>query len=337
MTARLRVLVLLLRPALLLLMGLFAMTGVAQGGRADDPLLAGRALAVVVAYLLFSVVVNDLSDVAIDRVNLPGDPRRPLASGLATRVEYVALAVTSAVLALAGAALSGVLSLAVVAVGLAMSAGYSLRPVRLADRGAVASLAAPAGYVAVPYLTGLLAARSTVTAQDLVLLGGLYAGFVGRILLKDFRDVRGDALFGKRTFLVRHGRRVTCAVSAVCWLLGLVTLAAVREPTPEIAVAYVLHVTAALLLLRALARDGGPRRDVALVAAIAIVGRGVVLALVAHLGMTDAGWSRPAYALTLCSLGTVMLGQAWTMARRGPRMRATMPRTWSAPEVATHQ
>jgi 4-hydroxybenzoate polyprenyltransferase len=48
----------------------------------------------------------------------------------------------------------------------------------------------------------------------------------GRILLKDFRDVHGDAMFGKRTFLVRHGRGVTCAVSACCWTAGTAVILA---------------------------------------------------------------------------------------------------------------
>lgn len=58
--------------------------------------------------------------------------------------------------------------------------------------------------MAVLYLLGIFAARGSVGRTDLLLLAGLYAGFIGRIVLKDFRDVRGDALFGKRTFLVRH-------------------------------------------------------------------------------------------------------------------------------------
>ena len=65
-------------------------------------------------------------------------------------------------------------------------------------------------------------------AVDLLLLAGLYAGFVGRILLKDFRDVRGDALFGKRTFLVRHGRGATCTLSAIFMTLGVSVLPFVR-------------------------------------------------------------------------------------------------------------
>ena len=335
MTARLRLLALLARPPLVLLLGMFAMAGVAQGGAAGDEWLAARAVATVTAFLLFCVVVNDLSDVAVDRLNVPD---RPLASGLATRADFVAIGAVGGVLALAGAALTGgVASAAVMAAGLAMSAAYSLRPTRLADRGAVASLVVPFGYVAVPFLTGLLATRPTVTAQDLGLLAGLYAGFVGRILLKDFRDVRGDALLGKRTFLVRHGRSATCGLSGGCWLIGLATLAAVRERTPEIGAAYVLYVAAALVLLRALANAAMPRRDELLVSALAICGRGVVASLVLHLAATDAGWPRLPYAAALATLAAVTLGQARVMVRSGPRARTTIPRAWETPAVATHQ
>ena len=84
----------------------------------------------------------------------------------------------------------------------------------------VAPLALPACYVAVPYLVGVLSARGHVRVSDLPLLAALYVGFIGRIILKDFRVVRGDALFGKRTFLVRRGRVSTCRVSAALWSAG---------------------------------------------------------------------------------------------------------------------
>ena len=105
----------------------------------------------------------------------------------------------------------------------------------------------PACYVAVPFLTAMLAAGRRPRAADLLVLAGLYSAFVGRIVLKDFRDVRGDALFGKRTFLVRHGRVVICRFSAAFWLVGtgILTLAAGRH-----AVAF--DVTAALAALATL-------------------------------------------------------------------------------------
>ena len=109
----------------------------------------------------------------------------------------------------------------------------------------------PLGYVAVPYLLGIFAVRSTITPNDLLLLGGLYAGFIGRIVLKDFRDVRGDALFGKRTFLVRHGRRATCIFSAAFLVLGVGVLPFVRDLT--VAMTARVH--------RVLGRDARPPPD----------------------------------------------------------------------------
>ena len=231
MIARIRVLVLLTRPAVVVLLGLFAMTGLAQAGAGDDHVLLVKTLVVVIGYLLFSVVINDLADEAIDRVNLSGDRRRPLVAGSSTHAEFVVIAATAAAVVMGVSALVSTLVLAVAAAGLALSASYSLRPVRLADRGAVASLLLPAGYVAVPYLVGLFSVRGYITASDMVLLAGLYVGFIGRILLKDFRDVRGDALFGKRTFLVRYGRcRRTGCATVERWDLGGVDHSGVLAP-----------------------------------------------------------------------------------------------------------
>ena len=317
MIARFRLLVLLTRPAVVVLLGLFAMTGLAQAGAGDDQWLLIKALVIVVSFLLFSVVLNDLADEAIDRVNLAGDRSRPLVSGSSTHTEFIAIGATAAVVAIVTSALVSALAVAVVLGGLGLSASYSLRPVRLADRGAVASLLLPAGYVAVPYLVGIFSVRSHLTASDLALLGGLYIGFIGRILLKDFRDVRGDALFGKRTFLVRYGRRATCAVSAACWVAGTVTLAGVRGLNPAFVGAYVVFVAVALGLLRALAVERGARRDEAIISAIAIVGRGMIVTLVGHLSMTDAHWAPVPYVAVMGAVVAVMLGQATVMARRG--------------------
>lgn len=329
MIARTRLLILLARPAVVVLLGLFAMTGLAQAGAGNDHVLLGKVLVVVVSFLLFSVVLNDLADEAIDRVNLSDDRRRPLVAGSSTHAEFIAIASTAAIVVVVMSALVSALALAVVAGGLALSASYSLRPIRIADRGVVASLLLPAGYVAVPYLVGLFSVDGSVSASDALLLSGLYIGFIGRILLKDFRDVRGDALFGKRTFLVRHGRRRTCQISALCWVAGTLTLAGVRGLNGGLIAAYVVFVAVALGLLRALAVERGARRDEAIISAIAIVGRGMVVILIGHLSMTDARWSTAPYVAVMASLVVVMLGQAALMARRGPTSRLTVPQEWT--------
>jgi 4-hydroxybenzoate polyprenyltransferase len=328
MTSRIRLLILLARPAVVVLLGLFTATGLAQAGQGENLALLARALVVVTGFLLFSVVVNDLADEAIDRVNLPGDRRRPLVAGTATRRELAATGAGAAVVALAAGATLHWGVVVVVVAGLALSAGYSLRPVRIADRGAAASLLLPAGYVAVPYLVGVLAGRGTLQPGDLMLLGGLYVGFIGRIVLKDFRDVRGDALFGKRTFLVRHGRRRTCRLSAACWMAGSVALAAVEQPTWALAGAWAAYLALALLLLWALSVECGARRDEALIAAIAIVGRGMLVTLLAHYSVTGAHWPAFAYLGVMGVLVAATLDQALAMARRGPTTSLDVPSGW---------
>jgi 4-hydroxybenzoate polyprenyltransferase len=306
--ARLRLLVILARPAVLLLLALYAAIGTAGGGRPDDHLLLFTVLLVLVALLLFSVTVNDLADEAIDRVNLAGAQARPLVTGTGRRTELRIMAGTAAVLAPAAAIPLGWRCVLVTVAALAISAAYSLR---LSSRGAVASLVLPACYVATPYLLGTYGAGA---APDLELLTGLYVGFIGRILLKDFRDVRGDALFGKRTFLVRYGRRATCAFSAICWVAGGALIA---HRTSGMTVVTGLGMAGALVLLRMLATDGGHRRDERLISALAIVGRGLLVVLLVRLSLDRSD-------LLVAALVTVFAAQAAAMTRYGQYSRQSI-------------
>jgi 4-hydroxybenzoate polyprenyltransferase len=333
--SRIRLGLLVARPALVVLLGLFAAVGAAQGGRPEDPSVLTGPLLVVAAFLVAAVAVNDLSDEAIDRVNLGGDRRRPLVAGTAGRRDLAVVAAVAATTALLVATTLSWTAAAVTAAGLGLVVVYSVPPFRVCNRGVLAPLLLPAGYVGVPFVLGLTAARPSVHTADVVLLGGLYLGFIGRIVLKDFRDVRGDALYGKRTFLVRHGRAWTCAFSGVCWVAGLVALAGVRGTTGTLAVVYAVELAGALVLLRLLARSTAPKRDEALVAAIAIVGRGMVVTLLAHYSIH----AMPAsfYGGVLTALAVFTLGSAHAMAVAGPRTRLTVPAAWApdASELAT--
>jgi 4-hydroxybenzoate polyprenyltransferase len=199
---------------------------------------------------------------------------------------------------------------------------YSVRPIRIADRGSVAALTLPACYVVVPYLDGFLAADGRFAPSDALLLAGLYVGFIGRILLKDFRDVRGDALFGKRTFIVRHGRVVTCRVSASMGVVGA-GLVSLSQGSAPFAVGYAVATAVSLGLLRDLARDAHPRHDELRIAALAIVGRGMLVGLLAQLTMLHRHWPLTAAAAVLGWLTVVSAVQVRSMLRYGPRPRLT--------------
>jgi hypothetical protein len=77
--------------------------------------------------------------------------------------------------------------------------------------------------------------------------------------------------------------------------------------------------------------DRGPRRDEAVISAIAIVGRGMLLLLLAHLGMVAAHWPSPGYDAVTAALALVVAWQTTTMFRRGPITRLTVPATEDAP------
>jgi hypothetical protein len=79
-----------------------------------------------------------------------------------------------------------------------------------------------------------------------------------------------------------------------------------------------VYLAAALLLLRALSDERGARRDEHLIAAIAIVGRGIILSLLVHLALTNAHWPTPWYTAVTTALAACLLSQAIVMARCGP-------------------
>jgi 4-hydroxybenzoate polyprenyltransferase len=317
----LRVTLVLVRPAVVALLGMFTAVGMAAAGEPDDPWLLTRALVVVVAFLLFAVSVNDLADEAIDRVNLARDPRRPLVVGTATHRQMRIVASVAAVVALGGGFALGGPTVLVVVGGLAFATAYSIPPWRLASRGIVAPLLLPFGYVAVPYLTGAFAVRTSLTGRDLALAAGLYVGFIGRIVLKDFRDVAGDRLFGKRTWLVRHGRTATCRLSAVCSIAGTTIVVATADRSLTFAISELALLVTTLLLLRALADDRGHRRDERLISTVAICGRGIILILLAQLTLANTDLSNPYRVAVLAGLTIVLLGQAGSMARHGPALK----------------
>lgn len=337
MRSQLRLLLVLTRPAVAVLLAVYASIGAAAAASVGYLRLSAVCV-VVLGFLILSVCANDVADRAIDRVNLPGDPRRPLVVGTASARDMVVIGVVAGVCALGAAAALGPAVLLTTAVGTLVSLAYSARPIRLADRGAVAALVLPACYVAVPYLVGFFANGGEPGAIDDVQLAGLYVAFLGRILLKDFRDVRGDALFGKRTFLVRHGRKATCVTSGLLLLLGTVLIEySLGWRGAPLAVIYTVGVAGCVALLRAIADDPHPRRDERRISVIAIIGRGMLVTLLAQL----LAWHRGLGLLTdlavLAWLAAITASQAVTMLRHGPRARLTTAALPGADAAAVHQ
>jgi 4-hydroxybenzoate polyprenyltransferase len=196
-----------------------------------------------------ATAINDVADRNIDRVNHPRDAGRPLVSGDATERDLVRLHVVAAALALLAALPLGWFGVGVVLLSLAIAVVYSLPPLTLSHRTLFAPFVLAVAYVLVPYAHGLLGADVSFTAKDIPFAGALFALFVARILLKDFRDRDGDARYGKPTLLLRAGKTVTCLASVAALIAGnVLLLLAVRPPVQVAAVRELFFIAAAWML-----------------------------------------------------------------------------------------
>ncbi|MDQ6803824.1 MAG: UbiA family prenyltransferase [Actinomycetota bacterium] len=239
-------------------------------------------------YVTNATALNDLFDQAIERINLRGARDRLLVSGEVSRRQMWGIAGASGL----GAPVLGVLispvAGMVLGAGVLLSAAYSVPPVRLCARGAVASLLLPLCYVATPFVVGALSTGREMTWRGALLLAGGYAALAGRLLLKDFRDVQGDVLYGKRTFLIRHGRTATCAWSAAFWSVGAALIAA-AVPAAFVVVPVTLSLGGVYWGLQQLGRAPDARTGQEISTAIGRMGSAIALTVLAALQFEAAG------------------------------------------------
>jgi 4-hydroxybenzoate polyprenyltransferase len=282
----------MLRYRVALMLWLFLLLGAAHHGRIGDAgwRLAWAAVALAASYVA-ATTVNDVADREIDAINHPGDPGRPLVSGHAGARDLVILHAISAVIAVAAAGILGLVAAALVAVSVLFGQMYSLPPLRLSYRTHLAPLLLAIAYVVVPYGLGVLAARSTFTGSDVILLSAIVLLFLARIVLKDFRDRAGDETYGKPTLLLRFGVDATCAVSLAALVAGNVLLLAALRPALPIAVVLEASFLAIVSRLRALSVAPNAREEQLAIGLGARMGNAILLSVLGWLVLRAEGAS----------------------------------------------
>ncbi|HWF42488.1 MAG TPA: hypothetical protein VN683_10425, partial [Acidothermaceae bacterium] len=113
---------------------------------------------------------------------------------------------------------------------------------------------------------------------------------------------------------------------AIFWTAGGALLVATTpHPTASYIATTSTGLVGVLVLLRALANERTGRRDEAIISGIAIIGRGVLVLLVAQLSMTDKHWlPLPANAALAC-IAVITAGAVRTMLGHGPRSNLAAP------------
>jgi 4-hydroxybenzoate polyprenyltransferase len=199
--------------------------------------LAGAGAAGVLGWLLLSMavyVLNGISDVEGDRAN---DSRRPIAGG---RLPVDVALRATAVLALAGLGLCALCSGRLVLVGMAaLILGWRYSAGRVPLKATTAGIAVTAGGgVLLCYAAGAIVAGG-VAGPTIGAFGLAEATWLGLCAAtKDFSDVDGDRLAGRRTWpIVLGDRRARQLVAACSAALGIAfaTLAALTHGAVPVA------------------------------------------------------------------------------------------------------
>jgi len=307
----------MLRYRVALMLWLFMLLGAAMhGGLARfrwTYLVAGLALAF--AYVA-ATTVNDIADEGIDRLNHPRDPGRPLVSGDASVRDLRLLHRAAIAGALACGAALGLAALLLAVLSVLIGRAYSMPPLRISYRTYAAPAVLGVAYVLVPYALGVVAAAGTPGRADAVLAAGLYALFLARINLKDFRDREGDARFGRPTLLLRYGKTATCALSACALLLGDVLLVTAVRPGAGVALLLQLFVAAIVWELRALWHAPAGRDEQIAIGAGARMGNGLLLGVLGCLVLRGQGAPGTDQALFLLALTAAFGTGFWALAAR---------------------
>lgn len=184
-------------------------------------------LAASLALNLYVVGLNQLTDVAIDRINKPW---LPVAAGTLSPQGARLLVTGAALLAVGLAAVAGVYLLATVILIMLIGSAYSLPPTRLKrfPLAAALSIAVARGVIANLGLALHYQAQlgGPLPAQTLGLLGLFFFGFGLVIAIyKDIPDDDGDRMHAIETFTTRLGKRRALdlgrAVLTLCYALPI--------------------------------------------------------------------------------------------------------------------
>jgi 4-hydroxybenzoate polyprenyltransferase len=264
-----------------------------------------RYVAAVVALFASYIVatcLNDVFDLDVDRINHPGARDRPLVTGEATQRQLIAVALSASALALIAGIAVGLGGVALVALSLLLNVAYSVPPVRLCSRPLASPVVLAIAYVGVPYGLGLAAAGLRPDGLDAQVVACFVLLFVGRMLLKDFRDRAGDAAFGKRTFLLAYGKPATLGLTLICILAGDALLLTVLPANLLLIGAVEAYFAAIGFQLYRLWMADDPLAERMAIALGARMGNAVVLTLLGFLLLSASGAAAAELAVFVVAL-----------------------------------
>jgi len=241
--------------------------------------------------------INDIADAKIDAINHPNSVGRPLITGEGKKKDLIKVFIIASVASMVMAAFVNWWALLIISCSILINILYSLPPVRLSYRTFLAPLVLGVAYVGIPYSLGLAISSSSVRSNDLLWLFGLYVMFIGRIILKDFRDRKGDAKFKKPTFLLRFGKDATCIFSYLGVVIGGSAIIWLTHNTIWLAIITALFLVAILVMIRRLQLAPEGQQEQLSIGVGAKMGNGLLITLLCVFALRQSGVNNETQAI----------------------------------------
>ena len=281
---------------------------VASGGITIKILIA---LFLVIAMNVHANSINDYADKDIDKINLKKASDRPLLTKDITLNQFWTIHFGSGVLALALSALYGFRGVVLMVAVLFIDYIYSLKPFRLTDKTLTSPILLALTYTYYSFSLGFWSTNNG-RGYAWLLSSGICLGFIARLLLKDFRDVKGDKKYGKITFLIRYGAKLTCFASGTFWLLAMLVIGQSTSFATGVILPLSLGSIMVLVWLQELSRvreiDGQQR----IIALIAKAGNIAIITILTYLICQQrAGLSAVEIELIPAVIGSALLLLNW--------------------------
>jgi 4-hydroxybenzoate polyprenyltransferase len=282
-------------------------------GSASSGVIVPRLMIVgllITIWYIHATSINDYADYEIDKINLGLEKDRPLVQGQLPasslwKIHGLSL-VAAIILSLSLGYKAVLLTICLLAAGYA----YSLKPFRISDRGISAQFLLAATYVYYPLSLGYWVSKPQASYPWLLSFG-LYCAFVARLLLKDFRDVKGDKKFKKMTFLLRRGVTTTIYTSLLFWILASLFIVIYVSFAPGVIIPVLIGLTEACLLLRNISqtKDLEQQRAISFIAKAA---NALIMTLLAYLlASSQTTLSDLEKTVIPSVIGTVLLAFNW--------------------------
>jgi 4-hydroxybenzoate polyprenyltransferase len=235
--------------------------------------------------------INDIADAKIDAINHSHSIGRPLITGEGNKMDLVAVFVIATLCSLLLAACINWWAFILVGISILINIAYSLPPTQFSYRTWLAPFVLGIAYVGIPYTLGLAIVDRRIEHADVAWFLGLYAMFVGRIILKDFRDRKGDAKYHKPTFLLRFGKEATCIFSCMGLVIGGGIILWQLRSNGWLILITALYLVSVLFMLRRLSVSHDGAQEQLSIGVGAKMGNGLLITLLAFFSLRQAGES----------------------------------------------